>query len=78
MILTFTFRNEDFLNMVPKTKLKRVKWMLMFNLLKQGILDQMIEKMSEMWKYENIPQKLELLEKQKEKFNDVNIENVLW
>lgn len=64
--------------MVPKAKLKRVKWMPMFNCLKQGILDEMVREMSDMWTYENIPQKLELLEKQKEKFNDVNTEGKLW
>ncbi|XP_026330664.1 uncharacterized protein LOC113238138 [Hyposmocoma kahamanoa] len=71
-------RNEDFLEMVPKAKLKRVKWMPMFNCLKRVILDEMIQEISDMWKYENMPQKLEMLEKQKEKFNDVNTENKLW
>lgn len=52
--------------------------MPMFNCLKQGILDEMIQEMSDMWKFENMSQKLELLEKQKEKFNDVNTENKLW
>lgn len=63
--------------MVPKAKLKRVKWMLIFNFLKQGILDDMVQEMNELWKYENMPQKLELLEKHKEKFND-DTENKLW
>lgn len=70
------YRNEDFLETVPKAKLKRVKWMPMFNCLKQGILDEMIQELSSMWEYENMPQKLDVLEKQKEKFMDND--KVLW
>ncbi|XP_072931795.1 uncharacterized protein [Epargyreus clarus] len=68
-------RNEDFLETVPKAKLRRVKWVPMFNCLKQGILDEMIQELSSMWEFENIPEKLEILEKQKEKFGDINHEN---
>lgn len=50
----------------------------MFNCLKQGILGEMTQEMSDMWQYENMSQKLELLEKQKETFNDVNTDNKLW
>ncbi|XP_022826583.1 uncharacterized protein LOC111356453 [Spodoptera litura] len=71
-------RNEDFLETVPKAKLKRVKWMPMFNCLKQGILDEMIQELSSMWEYENMPQKLDVLEKQKEKFIDMDPDKVLW
>lgn len=50
----------------------------MFNCLKHEILNEMIQEFSEMWKYENMPQKLALLEEQKEKFNYVDTENKLW
>ncbi|KAJ8720246.1 hypothetical protein PYW07_012289 [Mythimna separata] len=71
-------RNEDFLETVPKAKLRRVKWMPMFNCLKQGILDEMVQELSSMWEYENMPQKLEILEKQKEKFMEMETDKVLW
>lgn len=50
----------------------------MFNCLKQGILDEMVQELSSMWEYENMPQKLEILEKQKEKFMDMEIDKDLW
>uniref|UniRef100_A0A2A4JYV1 Uncharacterized protein n=1 Tax=Heliothis virescens TaxID=7102 RepID=A0A2A4JYV1_HELVI len=71
-------RNEDFLETVPKAKLRRVKWMPMFNCLKQGILDEMVQELSAMWEYENMPLKLEILDKQKEKFMDMETDKVLW
>ncbi|XP_075976654.1 uncharacterized protein LOC142976926 [Anticarsia gemmatalis] len=71
-------RNEDFLETVPKAKLRRVKWMPMFNCLKQGILDEMVQELSSMWEYENMPAKIEILEKQKEKFTDLETVDVLW
>lgn len=71
-------RNEDFLETVPKAKLRRVKWVPMFNCLKQGILDEMIQELGAMWQYENMHEKIEVLEKQKEKFSDINTEEVLW
>ncbi|CAD0197792.1 unnamed protein product [Chrysodeixis includens] len=71
-------RNEDFLETVPKAKLRRVKWMPMFNCLKQGILDEMVQELSAMWEYENMPEKLEVLEKQKEKYSEIEANNVLW
>ncbi|PZC70729.1 hypothetical protein B5X24_HaOG215001 [Helicoverpa armigera] len=71
-------RNEDFLEIVPKAKLRRVKWMPMFNCLKQGILDEMVQELSAMWEYENMPLKLEILDKQKEKFMDMETDKVLW
>lgn len=72
------YRNEDFLETVPKAKLRRVKWMPMFNCLKQGILDEMVQELSAMWEYENMPEKLEILEKQKEKYSDIEATKVLW
>ncbi|CAB3255734.1 unnamed protein product [Arctia plantaginis] len=71
-------RNEDFLETVPKAKLRRVKWMPMFNCLKQGILDEMIQELNSMWEYEDMPAKLEALEKQKEKFADIEPDKALW
>lgn len=71
-------RNEDFLETVPKAKLRRVKWVPMFNCLKQGIFDEMVQELSSMWEYENMPAKIETLERQKEKFADVNEDQVLW
>ncbi|XP_026730420.1 uncharacterized protein LOC113495719 [Trichoplusia ni] len=71
-------RNEDFLETVPKAKLRRVKWMPMFNCLKQGILDEMVQELSAMWEYENMPEKLEILEKQKEKYSEIEATKVLW
>lgn len=71
-------RTEDFLDTVPKVKLGRVKWTPMFNCLKQTILSDMIEELSTMWKYENMSCKIEVLEKQKEKFVDMELENILW
>ncbi|XP_068627515.1 uncharacterized protein [Battus philenor] len=65
-------RDEDFLQTVPKAKLKRVKWVPMFNFLKQGILKEMIQEISYMWEFENMPVKLYVLEKQKEKFTELN------
>lgn len=50
----------------------------MFNCLKQGILDEMTQELSSMWQYENMPQKLEILEKQKEKFMELETDKVLW
>lgn len=74
----FISRNEDFLETVPKAKLRRVKWMPMFNCLKQGILNEMVQELSSMWEYENMPHKLAILEKQKEKFMDMETDNALW
>ncbi|XP_028156493.1 GRIP domain-containing protein RUD3-like [Ostrinia furnacalis] len=71
-------KNEDFLETVPKAKLKRVKWVPMFNCLKQGILDEMIQELSAMWQYENMQEKIETLEKQKEKYADTNTDKTLW
>ncbi|XP_046967991.1 uncharacterized protein LOC124535722 [Vanessa cardui] len=71
-------RNEDFLDTVPKAKLKRVKWVPMFNCLKQGIFDEMVQELSSMWEFENMPEKLEILEKQKEKFAEINPEKTVW
>ncbi|RVE46746.1 hypothetical protein evm_008609 [Chilo suppressalis] len=71
-------KNEDFLDTVPKAKLRRVKWVPMFNCLKQGILDEMVQELSAMWQYENMHDKIESLEKQKEKFSDVDAEKKLW
>ncbi|KAM3961477.1 uncharacterized protein ACR2FA_004370 [Aphomia sociella] len=71
-------KNEDFLETVPKAKLRRVKWVPMFNCLKQGILDEMVQELSSMWVYENISAKLEILEKQKEKFSEINSDKQLW
>ncbi|KAL0878846.1 hypothetical protein ABMA27_003866 [Loxostege sticticalis] len=71
-------KNEDFLETVPKAKLRRVKWVPMFNCLKQGILDEMIQELSAMWQYENMHEKIETLEKQKEKFADTNTDKALW
>ncbi|KAG7302085.1 hypothetical protein JYU34_013545 [Plutella xylostella] len=61
-------RETDFLETVPKAKLRRLKWVQMFNCLKQGILDDMVHELNVMWEYEDMPQKLEILDKQKEKF----------
>ncbi|CAH2041400.1 unnamed protein product, partial [Iphiclides podalirius] len=71
-------RNEDFLETVPKAKLRRVKWVPMFNCLKRGILDEMIQELSAMWQFENMPEKLEILEKQKEKFAEINPDQPAW
>ncbi|XP_053608283.1 uncharacterized protein LOC128674039 [Plodia interpunctella] len=71
-------RIEDFLDTVPKAKLRRVKWVPMFNCLKQGILDEMVQEFSSMWEYENMPTKLAILEKQKEKYTEINSEKQLW
>ncbi|XP_062529679.1 uncharacterized protein LOC101737498 isoform X3 [Bombyx mori] len=71
-------KDEDFLETVPKAKLRRVKWLPMFNCLKQGIFDEMVQEISNMWEYESMPEKLEILEKQKEKFNDVGDCKKLW
>lgn len=74
----YYFRNEDFLETVPKAKLRRVQWMPMFNCLKQGILDEMIQELSSMWEYENMRAKIEVLDKQKEKFAEIGCDKVLW
>ncbi|XP_013196429.1 uncharacterized protein LOC106139514 [Amyelois transitella] len=71
-------RIEDFLETVPKAKLRRVKWIPMFNCLKQAILDEMEQEFSSMWEYENMPAKLAILEKQKEKFAEVDSDKQLW
>ncbi|XP_059045083.1 uncharacterized protein LOC131840895 [Achroia grisella] len=71
-------KNEDFLETVPKAKLRRVKWVPMFNCLKQGILDEMVQELNTMWTYENIAMKLEVLEKQKEKFSEMHLDKKLW
>ncbi|KAJ2951480.1 hypothetical protein O0L34_g13632 [Tuta absoluta] len=72
---------EDFLEAVPKAKLtssKRVKWVPTFNCLKQNILDEMLQDMNTLWKNENMPQRLEAIAKQNEKFSDVNTDQKVW
>ncbi|GBP09277.1 hypothetical protein EVAR_4120_1 [Eumeta japonica] len=71
---------EDFLEIVPKTNstLKRVKWGPTLNQLKQNIQDEMVQEFSTMWKLENMSQKIEILEKQKEKFTDMGITEPVW
>lgn len=71
-------RNEDFLEIVPKAKLRRVKWVPMFDCLKQGMFDEMVQEISSMWEFENMAEKLEILEKQREKFAEINPENTVW
>ncbi|KAL4715690.1 hypothetical protein ACJJTC_006269 [Scirpophaga incertulas] len=71
-------KDEEFLETVPKAKFKRVKWVPMFKCLKQGILDEMIQELSAMWQYENMHSKFETLEKQKEKFNELSADKILW
>ncbi|XP_049874825.1 uncharacterized protein LOC126372951 [Pectinophora gossypiella] len=68
---------EDFLETVPKAKLRRVKWVPMFNCLKQGIFDEMVQELSSMWTYENMALKQQILEKQKEKF-ETNAGKIQW
>ncbi|XP_063538571.1 uncharacterized protein LOC134747850 [Cydia strobilella] len=70
--------DEEFLEAVPKAKMKRVKWVPMFNCLKQGILDEMIEEMNAMWTSEKFPQKLEILKKQRAKYSHINSNTTLW
>lgn len=50
----------------------------MFNCLKQGIFDEMVQEITSMWEFENMPEKLEVLEKQKEKFSEINPDNIVW
>lgn len=50
----------------------------MFNCLKRGILDEMIQELSSMWQFENMQEKLEILEKQKEKFAEINSDQPVW
>ncbi|KOB77670.1 Uncharacterized protein OBRU01_03820 [Operophtera brumata] len=52
-------RNEDFLEIFPNSKFRRVKWIPMFNCLKEGTFDEMVEELSSMWEYEKMPEKLE-------------------
>lgn len=70
-------KNEDFLEIVPKAKL-RVKWLPLFKCLKQVIYEDMVKELNAMWIYENMSEKLEILEKQKEKFNGLNESDSLW
>ncbi|XP_061718042.1 uncharacterized protein LOC133525699 [Cydia pomonella] len=70
--------DEEFLETVPKAKMKRVKWVPMFNCLKQGILDEMIQEMNAMWASENLPQKMEILQKQKAKYSHIDSNTKLW
>lgn len=49
----------------------------MFNCLKQAIYEEMVKEFSTMWKFENMTEKLEILERQKEKFNEFEGSN-LW
>ncbi|XP_045499893.1 uncharacterized protein LOC123697422 [Colias croceus] len=71
-------RNEDFLETVPNAKLKRLKWVPMFNYLKQYILDEMVQELGSMWDFENMSQKLEILEQQKDKFSKINPDKLVW
>lgn len=50
----------------------------MFNCLKQGILDEMIQEMNSMWASENLHQKLEILQKQSRKYSHLETGTVLW
>lgn len=70
--------DEEFLETVPKAKMKRVKWVPMFNCLKQGILDEMIQEMNAMWASENLPQKMEILQKQQAKYSHIDSNTKLW
>ncbi|CAH2243953.1 uncharacterized protein LOC120631433 [Pararge aegeria] len=69
-------RTEEFLETVPK--LRGVKWVQMFNCLKQDILSEMEQEISSMWEFENMPKKLEILEKQKEKYAEINPNKSVW
>lgn len=50
----------------------------MFNYLKQGIFDEMIQELSTMWQFENMTKKLQILELQKEKFAILNPDKEAW
>ncbi|CAG4945533.1 unnamed protein product [Parnassius apollo] len=71
-------RDEDFLEIVPKAKIRRVKWVPMFDCLKQGILDGMIQEITLMWQFENMPEKLDILEKLREHFTEINPDQKAW
>ncbi|KAG6441061.1 hypothetical protein O3G_MSEX001616 [Manduca sexta] len=71
-------KDEDFLETVPKAKLRRVKWVPLFSCLKQGIFDEMVQELSSLWEYENMPEKFEILEKQKEKYTEIDENATLW
>ncbi|CAK1543123.1 unnamed protein product [Leptosia nina] len=76
--ITNAISNEDFLDIVPKAKMGRVYWITVLNCLKQRILDEMVEEMNSMWSFENMNIKLDVLEKQKEKFSDIPSDTQLW
>ncbi|XP_047997698.1 uncharacterized protein LOC125235245 [Leguminivora glycinivorella] len=70
--------DEEFLETVPKAKMKRVKWVPMFKYLKQGIQDEMIQEMNAMWDSENLPEKMEILQKQQAKYAHLDSNTTLW
>ncbi|XP_052742061.1 uncharacterized protein LOC112056035 [Bicyclus anynana] len=67
---------EEFLETVPK--LRGVKWVQLFNCVKQNILNEKEQEMSSMWVFENMPRKLEILENQKAKYAETNPNNTVW
>ncbi|XP_050677532.1 uncharacterized protein LOC126974140 [Leptidea sinapis] len=72
-------RDEDFLKTVPKSKVNRIKWVPMFKILKQDILNEMVQEISTMWEYHDMPKQLDILENQREKFAVKNPYNKsLW
>lgn len=50
----------------------------MFNCLKKSILDDMVQELNAMWEEENMPEKIEIIEKQKSKFSEKNSDEILW
>ncbi|XP_045773497.1 uncharacterized protein LOC123872938 [Maniola jurtina] len=69
-------RTEEFLETV--SKLRGVKWVQLFNCLKEDILSEMEQEISSMWEFENMPEKLDILEKQKEKYAEINPIKTVW
>lgn len=72
------FSDEEFLATVPKDKMESMRWIAVFECIKKDVLDKMIREMNTMWSVEDMHQKIEILEKQREKYAKINPNNSAW
>ncbi|XP_047507997.1 uncharacterized protein LOC125051603 [Pieris napi] len=76
--ISSSLSDEEFLATVPKEKIESVRWISVFRCIKQDILDMMVREMNKMWSTEDMRQKLEILETQREKYAEINPHNSAW
>ncbi|CAH4034627.1 uncharacterized protein LOC123712707 [Pieris brassicae] len=76
--ISSSLSDEEFLATVPKEKIESVRWISVFRCIKQDILDMMVREMNKMWTTEDMRQKLEILETQREKYAEIHPHNSAW